>query len=189
MANGMPRTTTVRPNHYDKIRQRTHVLYRCFTRKKVLLYVGMTNDPEDRFKQHKAAQPWWNYVDHITLQRWPSRKALMEAEAVAIREERPKFNVNIPAGIYGERANFGRHVARLWPEVSAFSTYVPDHGWLIDQTLEQQLYPCTECKARAIKCVGDTVMCEICATEWTYDQWFAMTFSVLNSPEQLRLPI
>lgn len=185
MSDRRLRARTVRPDHFDKLRESTHVLYRCFNRKKRLLYVGMTNNPEDRFKHHRANKPWWKYVDHITLQELPTRKALIAAESIAIQTENPKFNAVYPVGI---DVNLGKKKAhRLWPEVSGFSTYIPDHGLLIDQTLEQQLYPCTECKARAIKCVGDTVMCELCAAEWPYEQWFSMTF--VSGAEQLRLPI
>lgn len=57
------------------------------------------------------------------------------AEAVAIRTENPKFNVLQPWGPYRERTNFGCAAARLWPEVSAFNTSVPDYGFLIDRPL------------------------------------------------------
>jgi len=180
---------TIRPDHFDRVRERTHILYRCFNRKKLLLYVGITNDPEQRLKDHRMHKPWWQHVDHITLQTMPNRKALIDAEAVAIREEHPKFNILIPKGTYVQRENFGRQAARLWPEASAFSTYVPEHGFLIDQTLEQQLYPCVECHARAIYCKGDTVSCELCTSEWTYEQWFQMTFAQPDTPSQLQLPI
>ena len=188
MPNGKPRT--IRPDHYLRVRERTHVLYRCYARHKVLLYVGITNHPEERLAQHRADKPWWKYVDHITLQNYPSRKHLIEAEAVAIREENPTFNIVKPVGVYAERRNYGRQCARLWPEASNFGTSVPEHNFLLDYTLEQQLYPCVECHARAIYCEGDTVACGLCSAEWSYDQWFAMTFyPEENTPGQLSLPM
>jgi hypothetical protein len=53
---------------------------------------------------------------------------------------------------------------------------LPEHGFLLEQNLEQQLYPCVECHARAIYCKDETVACQLCTAEWTFDQWFAMTF-------------
>lgn len=188
MPNAKPRT--IRPDHFTRVRERTHVLYRCFARHQLLLYIGMTNHPEERLAHHRKNQPWWKYVDHITLQNYPSRKDLMEAEAVAIREEGPKFNIVKPVGVYGERRNYGRNCARLWPEASNFATQVPSNNFLLDYTLERQLYPCTSCNARAIYCEGDTVGCSVCAAQWSFDEWFAMTFRTeADVPGQLSLPI
>lgn len=166
---------TIRPDHFERLRDETHILYRCFNRKSVLLYVGMTNHPESRFKQHRADKVWWKSVDHITLQRYPSRRDLAQAEADAIQEEQPKFNIAHPWGAPTLRAP-GRRSTPVWSEPSAFGSVVPEYGFLIQQTLEQQLYPCVECHARAIYSEGDIVACGLCATEWPFEQWFSMTF-------------
>lgn len=166
------RTTTIRRDHFERLREKTHVLYRCFNGKKRLLYVGMTNDPAERFRQHSKDKIWWRYVDHITLQRLPSRKDLAAAEAAAIAAEKPQFNIVVPRG-YGHVLGKSKHV---WPEASTFGVVTPDYGFLIDMTIEQQLYPCVECRARAIYCEGETVSCGLCASQWTFDQWFNMTF-------------
>lgn len=172
-----PRTVTVRPDHFEKLRENTHVLYRCYTRKDMLLYVGMTNNPEYRFSQHKADKVWWKHVYYLTIEQYPDREVLAAAEAVAIRSEKPNTGY--------------KHTKRgqpLWPEASNFCTRILDHSDLINMTLEQQLYPCVECHARAIYNDGDTVACGLCSNEWTYDVWFDMTFNAkADTPHQLRL--
>lgn len=173
------RIRTIRADHYDRIRENTHVLYRCFNRRKSLLYVGITNHPEQRIKHHQVHKTWWKYVETITLEQFSSRAELVSAEAEAIRTENPCFNLVTPSG--GANPQQSGKARNVWPEASAFNTVQPDYGLLIDMTIEQQLYPCVECHARAIHCDGDTVACRLCASQWTFDQWFAMTFT--NQPD------
>jgi predicted GIY-YIG superfamily endonuclease len=75
------------------IRANTHVLYRFFDRNNKLLYVGITNDASRRFGEHGAEKPWWNRVEEIKLERFPTRQALTAAETHAIETERPKYNI------------------------------------------------------------------------------------------------
>lgn len=171
MPDDRPTVLKVRPDHFIKLREKVHILYRCYTARALLLYVGMTNNPEQRFRHHRADKPWWKYVDHITLQKYPNRTALAKAEATAIDTEKPKFNLALPGG-----TAIGP-IGNLWPHASNFGTVIPDHGFLIEQTLEQQLYPCVECHARAIYCEGETVACELCSSSWPYEDWFDMTFN------------
>jgi GIY-YIG catalytic domain len=70
-----------------------HVLYRFYDRSDHLLYVGITNNPAARFKQHEHGKDWWNQVASITLEQHASRQALMDAERAAIIAERPAHNV------------------------------------------------------------------------------------------------
>lgn len=179
MAKSTPRIVKIRPDHYERLRENTHILYRCFNRRKSLLYVGMTNNPETRFKHHCANKVWWKYVDHITLQEFSNRSELARAEANAIKQEFPRFNVVEPSGGYPNR---GR-ARGLWPDASTFGVVTPDYGFLIDMTLEQQLYPCVECNARAIYCEGDSVSCGLCSSKWSFDDWFEMTFVRGNTPD------
>lgn len=173
-----PKTVTIRPNHYYDVRKATHILYRCFNRKKVLLYVGITNHPEERFKHHLQNKVWWKYVDLITLQSFSSRRMLVEAEAGAIQAEKPMFNIQIPNGAVPVHPRTRGMARNLYPHASKFATILPDHNFYLDQSIEQQLYPCVECKARAIYCDGDTVACRLCSAEWSFDKWYAMTFEV-----------
>jgi hypothetical protein len=72
-----------------------HAVYRFFNRERELLYVGETNSPKDRFKQHAAEQPWWHEVDmRLTkITWWDSRVEGEAEEARAIKAELPKYNI------------------------------------------------------------------------------------------------
>jgi hypothetical protein len=67
-------------------------LYRLFS-PDMLLYVGISDNPIARFKQHAKKQAWWPEVTRKTIQWYPSRDDAAEAELAAIRDELPKFNV------------------------------------------------------------------------------------------------
>ena len=67
-------------------------LYRLFDADDQLLYVGISRNWRERFHAHEKAQPWWNEVTKITLERFDSREAVAEAERVAIKVERPTKN-------------------------------------------------------------------------------------------------
>lgn len=69
------------------------VLYRMFDTAGVLLYVGITFRPETRFYAHEQGKSWWHEVAEITLEHFAGRATVEEAERVAIRTERPKYNV------------------------------------------------------------------------------------------------
>jgi len=70
-----------------------HVLYRFYDGGDRLLYVGITNNPAARFKQHEHSKDWWDQVASITLEQHASRQELMDAERAAIIAERPAYNV------------------------------------------------------------------------------------------------
>jgi predicted GIY-YIG superfamily endonuclease len=184
------KTITIEANHFDRLRETTHILYRCFTRKKVLLYVGMTNHIERRIESHRRDKPWWPYVDHITLQSVKSRKLLVEAESAAIESEKPRFNVQGGSAAVPSTPRSPGLARTLWPHASNFCTVIPDDQFLINHTLEQQLYPCVECHARAIYAEGDTVACGLCSSEWEFDKWFAMTFKTFeDTPVGKQIPL
>ncbi len=198
MAKSM--TRKIKPDFYDRKRQRqrerTHILYRCYDRTLTLLYVGMTNDPESRFIAHRNTQPWWHQVDHIRIQKLKSREALARAEAAAIQMEQPLYNIHLAnsasksdkkAQLPTARKFAGGRGHRLFPEANHFFTREPQQGHLIDMTREQMLYPCSQCKVRAISCEGNIVSCRMCGAQWSYDRWFADTFLDVDEYGQMRL--
>jgi len=69
-----------------------HILYRFYDEDGVLLYVGVTNSIETRFRWHAANQPWWPEVVDCRPTFYPNRAAVERAEYDAIRYERPRYN-------------------------------------------------------------------------------------------------
>ncbi|WP_169739757.1 GIY-YIG nuclease family protein [Amycolatopsis taiwanensis] len=69
------------------------VLYRLYDQFQQLLYVGITMDPVTRFHDHKANKPWWTQIANISLEHFDRREDVEEAEARAILEENPLYNV------------------------------------------------------------------------------------------------
>ena len=58
-----------------------------------LLYVGITKDFGQRWKQHGASKPWWLQVERQTVDWYNTRAEALAAEEAAIKAERPRFNI------------------------------------------------------------------------------------------------
>lgn len=78
---------------YANAHNPTHVLYRFFSDSGDLLYVGITNNPGQRIKQHENGQSWWAQVVSAKMEHFSSREELAAAELQAIRTENPRYNV------------------------------------------------------------------------------------------------
>lgn len=70
-----------------------HVLYRHWGKDGNLLYAGRTNNPPARLADHRGEAPWWSSVSWTTYERFSSLNALKTAEAQAIEDESPCWNV------------------------------------------------------------------------------------------------
>lgn len=70
-----------------------HALYRFWDANDRLLYVGITANPGSRWKQHSKDKPWWHDVTRVTIERYPDRLSVLNAERTAITLERPVHNV------------------------------------------------------------------------------------------------
>jgi excinuclease UvrABC nuclease subunit len=70
-----------------------HVLYRMFDAEDHLLYVGLTNNPRNRFSGHSKGKAWWPEVAHIRVETFATRDELIAAEKAAIQTERPWYNI------------------------------------------------------------------------------------------------
>jgi predicted GIY-YIG superfamily endonuclease len=80
-------------SHPHLIAERT-ALYRLYTNEGALLYVGITRDPEARWKAHAATKAWWPDVAHKEVE-WHADRLLAEAaEVAAIHAELPVHNVD-----------------------------------------------------------------------------------------------
>ncbi|MFI7294014.1 GIY-YIG nuclease family protein [Streptomyces sp. NPDC050121] len=71
-------------------------LYRLFDRRGGLLYVGITNDPAFRWKQHRGDKGWWPKVADKQVTWYATRALALQAEALAIHTEGPAFNTVRP---------------------------------------------------------------------------------------------
>lgn len=69
-------------------------LYRLFDKTHRLLYVGITANPRARLRQHR--QRYGDLLDHWSVDEYADREAVLAAEAAAIQDEAPAFNVQHP---------------------------------------------------------------------------------------------
>jgi predicted GIY-YIG superfamily endonuclease len=67
-------------------------LYRLRDQSGALLYVGITDNPERRWKDHAKDKSWWPDVKDRSVEWLPTRDHALAAEATAIRAERPRYN-------------------------------------------------------------------------------------------------
>lgn len=72
--------------------ERLHALYRFFDASGDLLYIGITLNPAGRWKRHREDKPWWEEIADITLETYPDRPSVLEAERTAIIAEHPRYN-------------------------------------------------------------------------------------------------
>lgn len=87
--------------------QRT-ALYRHFDADGDLLYVGISVNPFARASQHRNAAEWFGEVSRIEIEWLASKSAARKAEARAVINERPKFNIMMSSG--REVANFANEI-------------------------------------------------------------------------------
>lgn len=68
------------------------VLYRFFDSERTLLYVGISKNWIMRFRDHSKSSDFFSAVAEITLERYPDRESVAQAEIEAIEKENPIFN-------------------------------------------------------------------------------------------------
>lgn len=74
------------------ITARQPVVYRCYDAFGELLYIGCTENLNQRIRGHENTSPWWFSVADIRLEHFTSAMDARRAERAAIRSEHPKFN-------------------------------------------------------------------------------------------------
>lgn len=67
-------------------------LYRFLDDHDRLLYVGVAYNPDTREKQHRSSQRWAPLIDRREDEWFDTRRAALDAETAAIRDESPLFN-------------------------------------------------------------------------------------------------
>lgn len=87
---GIPR----KPAHLARSPRRSNLytLYRWFGADGQLLYVGITENPAARFRDHERYSAWFRQVASCTVQHFDSRDDLKAAELEAIHTEKPTHN-------------------------------------------------------------------------------------------------
>jgi len=71
-----------------------HALYRLYNADGVLLYIGESNNPVERYVEHRDTKEWWPEVaSHSIYWSTKGREAVQEMEKEAIRDEWPIYNV------------------------------------------------------------------------------------------------
>lgn len=70
-------------------------LYRAFDRSDQLLYIGHTIRPH-RLVEHCATARWWPETVCVRLEHFSTTALAKAAEEIAVRDERPLFNIVQP---------------------------------------------------------------------------------------------
>jgi predicted GIY-YIG superfamily endonuclease len=68
-------------------------LYRYYDNSAQLLYVGITGDNTKRQAQHRRGSFWFGEIASATFEHFEDRALALSAESVAIRNEKPKHNI------------------------------------------------------------------------------------------------
>jgi hypothetical protein len=73
-------------------------LYRHFDAGGALLYVGVSRQLKGRINGHRYNSVWFGDVEKTTIEKFSCRRDALAAEGAAIRNEKPKFNINASLG-------------------------------------------------------------------------------------------
>jgi predicted GIY-YIG superfamily endonuclease len=93
MTSVIPEASTATPDPSDQRAAEPTALYRLYNADGALLYIGVTDNPERRFKQHRDTKPWWPQVAQKTTEWCPTRLRALAEEATAIEAEAPIYNL------------------------------------------------------------------------------------------------
>jgi len=70
-----------------------HYLYRHFDKDGKLLYVGIALSVIDRLRSHRGCSFWFHDISTITIEKFSTRKEVLDAEKIAIKNENPSHNI------------------------------------------------------------------------------------------------
>jgi hypothetical protein len=125
----------------NPLNDRRTAVYRLFNRDDVLLYVGVSWNPKSRIPSHQD-KPWWPQVAKSTIDLHPDRATALRAEAVAIVEESPLYNLAVPdpEGVRAPRQyDLPRDLSgRTWPEAMRSAGIRPQKSDRPPSEVEQQ---------------------------------------------------
>ncbi len=83
-------------------------LYRYYTPQGLLLYVGISNQPDQRHAAHFKSSHWRVYASHRRLEWFPTRALAEWAEMQIVADEQPEFN-----SVRRDPISFGR-LSDMW---------------------------------------------------------------------------
>lgn len=69
------------------------VVYECYDKDGILLYVGYTRDIRARMDNHKSNSKWFIEIDHVKTEILQTRREAIELERKLIIEENPLHNI------------------------------------------------------------------------------------------------
>ncbi|MFI8360739.1 GIY-YIG nuclease family protein [Streptomyces sp. NPDC085612] len=78
---------------------RPTALYRLYDVAGHLLYIGSSNDPTRRWREHRKEMFWWREVDRHEHQWFPTEVLAFTAERDAIFTEQPRYNKTLPGPV------------------------------------------------------------------------------------------
>lgn len=73
--------------------RKPHSLYRMYDTYGILYYIGITMRQSHRMHEHQRAKWWWHLITDIKVEHFPDRETALKAEELAIRSEKPEYNV------------------------------------------------------------------------------------------------
>ncbi|MDX3277869.1 GIY-YIG nuclease family protein [Streptomyces scabiei] len=94
MTSVIPEASTATPDTQDQRATEPTALYRLHNTGGTLLYIGVTDNPDRRFQQHRDTKPWWPQVAEKAIEWHPSRDRALAEEATAIKAETPVYNID-----------------------------------------------------------------------------------------------
>jgi predicted GIY-YIG superfamily endonuclease len=97
-------------------------LYRHYDKAGKLLYVGQTNDPPRRLREHQDYAGWWDKVSCTWYEHFNFPEEVADAEKIAIATESPIWNLS-----HNPQAKV---VPESWPPVIKHTfTALDDQRW------------------------------------------------------------
>jgi predicted GIY-YIG superfamily endonuclease len=111
-------------------------LYRLYSKTRVLLYVGVSQNPRFRLTQHRADKPWWSLVEWYRFEEFSDRTDALIAEERAIKTEWPLCNRQAhPSTEWVRVATLEPRILTLAEEMASQGQDLPDRlsdiKWLV----------------------------------------------------------
>jgi hypothetical protein len=78
-------------------------LYKLYDADSNFLYVGITNNLDQRFTAHESTKVWWPDVEEFVIKRYDTRFEAENAERLCILSEHPQYNELVTTKPYVKR--------------------------------------------------------------------------------------